>query len=300
MKNPVLSIVILSYNTKQILADCLSSLKKLMGEVDFEVVVCDNGSNDGSVELIKKDFPSFKVIENKANLGFAAGNNRAKSKIQGEYVLFLNSDTKVPTGTLKRTLECLMDHPEIGALGCKIVLPDGTLDKDSRRSFPTPWVAFSHLMIPLDRLFPKSRFFAKYWYGYKSEDETHEVDVLQGAFFLTRRNLLNKVGWFDEDYFLDGEDIDLCWKIKALGYKVVYFPEVSILHIKGVTKGKHKLFKGKVPLEHKLKFRMSGVNSMEIFYRKRLWHKYPLPLSILVLLGIRLVKAIRFVKVVTS
>lgn len=300
MKSPILSIVILSHNTKEVLADCLTSLKKLRGEVDFEVVVSDNGSADGSVEMVKKEFPAFSIIENKKNLGFAAGNNRARTKVKGEYILFLNSDTKVPSGTLKKALDYLASHSEIGALGCKIVLSDGSLDKDSRRAFPTPWVAFTHLILPLDKVFPKSPLFAKYWYGYKSQDEIHEVDVLQGAFFLTRKRVLDKVGWFDEDYFLDGEDIDLCWKIKSLGYKVIYYPKVSILHIKGVTKGKHKLFKGKVSLKHKLKFRMSGVNSMETFYRKRLWDKYPLPLSILVLLGIRLVKAVRFVKVVTS
>ena len=179
-----------------------------------------------------------------------------------------------------------------------MVLPDGKLDKDARRSFPTPWVALTHLVLKLDRVFPRSALFSRYWYGYLDENATHEVDAIQGAFFLVRKKILDQVGWFDEDYFLDGEDIDLSWQIKEAGWKIVYYPKVSILHLKGVTKGKNKARRGKVPLKERLKYRLSGVRSMEIFYRKRLWARYPMLVNYLVLTGIKMLKLARALMVI--
>ncbi len=294
-KNPDLSIIILNYNTKDLLIKCLTSLEKVKKEVDFETIVSDNGSTDGSVEMIKSEFPLVKIIQGDQNIGFAKGNNRAKKLAEGKYVLFLNSDTVVQDGTLEKSIDYIEGEPKVGALTCKIVLLNGELDKDARRSFPTPWVAFTHFS-GLDRVFPKSKLFAKYWYGYLSADETCEVDVLQGAFFMVRKNILDEVGWFDEDYFLDGEDIDLCWKIKEKGWRIVYYPKVSIQHIKGATKGKKHHSFGKVTKEEKLKYVLAGVNSMEIFYKKRLWNKYPLMVSLLVVLGINFLRRLRYVK----
>lgn len=294
-KNPDLSIIILNYNTKELLRNCLTSLEKVKKEVGLEVVVSDNGSTDGSLGMLKKDFPRVKLIKGEKNEGFAKGNNKARSIVSGKYVLFLNSDTEVYSNTLKEAVDCLDDNSEVGALTCKIVLQNGEPDKDARRSFPTPWVSLTHFS-GLDRVFPKSKLFAKYWYGYLSVDETHEVDVLQGAFFMVRKNILDEVGWFDENYFLDGEDIDLCWKIKEKGWKIVYYPKVSILHIKGATKGKKHHSFGKVTKEEKLKYVLAGVNSMEIFYKKRLWNKYPLVISLLVVLGINFLKGLRYIK----
>ncbi len=293
MAKPRLSIVILSYNTRFLLRKCLLSLKKVRNELDFEVIVCDNASVDGSYEMVVKDFPWVKVVKNKKNLGFAKGNNRAKNLVRGEYILFLNSDTLVLKNTLKKVVEYMDKNKDVGALTCKILLPDGSLDKDARRSFITPWVGLTHLILGLDRIFPKSILFATYWYGYISEEKEHEVDVLQGAFLLTKKKILDDVGWFDEEYFLDGEDIDLCWKIKNKGWKIIYYPRVSIVHFKGASKGKFKEIKS-VPLSERIKFRMAGVDSMEIFYKKRLWKSYPLVLNFLVLLGIKLIKIKRF------
>ena len=301
MKNNLnLSIVILNYNTKDLLKDCLLSLDKVKNEVSFEVIVTDNGSTDGSQEMLKKDFSWVKLIENNANLGFAVGNNKAKDYCKAENVLFLNSDTIVHKGTLKKCLEYLHKNKKVGALTCKLDLPEGGVDKDARRSFPTPWISLVHLVFGLDKIFPKSPVFAKYWYGYIPEDRVHEVDAIQGAFFLTRKKILDKVGWFDEDYFLDGEDIDLCWKIKQAGWKIIYYPEVSIIHLKGVTKGKNKKVKKRAPLAERIKFRMSGVTSMEIFYRKRMWSKYPLPLNILVIAGIKCLRVLRIIKLLLT
>jgi GT2 family glycosyltransferase len=275
---------------------------KIQSEVDFEIIVPDNGSTDGSLEMLqdlKTKNLKIKVIENNNNLGFAKGNNQARKYCKGEYVLFLNSDTVVYKNTLKKTVDFLEKNKDVGAITCKIVLPDGSLDKDARRSFITPWIGLVHIFLKLDRLFPKSKLFGKYWYGYMSSDETHEVDALQGAFFLTRKDILDDVGWLDEEYFLDGEDIDLSWKIKEKGWKMIYYPLVMITHYKGATKGKvESQMRKQVTLDERLKFRMAGVNSMEMFYKRHLWNKYPLLLSLFVLIGIKVVKAFRYIRTI--
>ena len=297
MKKPELSIVIVSFNTAELLQKCLSSLNAVRDEVSFEVIVVDNASEDGSVDMVRKMFPNVKLILSKKNLGFAGGNNLVRKYVKGDNVLFLNSDTTVPRGTLKNSLEKLHSDKYIGALTCKIVLPNGEMDKDTRRSFITPWNGLVHLFLKLDRVFPKSKLFASYWYGYIPENATHEVDVIQGAFFLTYKKVLDETGWFDEDYFLDGEDIDLCWKIKESGRKIIYYPEAKIIHFKGASKGKATNVRKKdIPLKNRLKYRLAGVNSMEIFYRKRLWNKYPLILNYCVLMGIRVIKSIRLLR----
>jgi GT2 family glycosyltransferase len=175
-------------------------------------------------------------------------------------------------------------------------LPDGSLDKDARRSFPTPWVALTHFS-KLDKIFPTSQFFSRYWYGYISSDTIHDIDSLQGAFCLSPKRLLDDIGWFDETYFLDGEDIDLCWKIHEAGYRIVYFPPVSITHIKGASKGKiHTKIKRSV--DSRKRFVLSGLASMEIFYRKHLWKRYPFFVNWLVLFGIRTLTLFRLIHLI--
>lgn len=271
-----LSIVILNYNTKNLTLNCVNSLRKVKKEVNFEIIVVDNGSTES--------FPKsseYRLVTNNSNLGFAGGNNSAREIAKGEYILFLNSDTEVYKNTLKESIKYMDQSSEIGALTCKTILPSGKLDKDAKRSFPTPWVALTHFS-GLDKIFPKSKIFAKYWYGYKSPDEIDEIDALQGAYFLSRKKILDKVNWFSEDYFLDGEDIDLSWKIKNAGFKIIYYPKVSILHIKKASKKKRTL-----------KSKMAGVNSMEIFYKLRLWQNYSLILNLIVIFGIYILKTIR-------
>lgn len=276
-----LSIIILNYNTKDLTLKCVESILKTANNLNYEIIVVDNGSSE---KLPKSN--DYRLVVNTTNLGFAGGNNSAREFVRGEYVLFLNSDTQVYKNTLIETVKYLDENKEIGALGCKTILPSGKLDNDARRSFPTPWVAFTHFA-GLDKLFPESKFFARYWYGYLNPDEIHEVDAIQGSYFLTKKEILSKVNWFSEDYFLDGEDIDLCWKIKNLGLKIIYFPKVSILHIKKASKKRRSL-----------RSKMAGVNSMEIFYKKYLWEKYPLLLNIAVMMAIYILKAIRFTKAI--
>lgn len=288
-----LTIIILNYNTKELLQECLDSIRKYIDEVVLEVIVSDNASSDGSAGMVKKKFPWVYLIEGPNN-GFSKGNNRARKLARGEMVLFLNPDTIVNKGVFKKIVEYLENHKDVGALGCKLVLPSGEIDKDGKRSFPTPWVSFTHLVLKLDRVFPKSKLFAKYWYGYLPENKLLEVDAIQGAFFLTRKKILDGVGWFDEDYFFYGEDLDLCWKIKKAGWKIVYYPKVFIYHLKGVSMGRSKLWKTKIPLKQKLEVKLATVEAMETFYKKNLWERYPLFFNLFVIFGIKLYKALRW------
>ena len=287
-EKPELSIVILSFNTKKLLRECLVSLEKVKNEANFEIIVVDNSSSDGSADMVKRVFPNVKLIKNTKNLGFAAGNNSAQSFCKGELVLFLNSDTLVKKNTLKQTVKYINKKKKTGAVTCKIILPDGSLDKDARRSFPTPWVALTHFS-GLDRLFPKSKTLSKYWYGYMSPDQVHEVDVLQGAYFMTRKEILDDIGWFDEDYFLDGEDIDLCWRIKKNGWKVTYYPKVSIVHVKKASKKNSNNQDRQIVIS-------AGVESMEIFYKKNMYSEYPMILNYLIIFSIRMFKYLRLLR----
>ncbi len=279
MKKPKLTIIILSYNTKEILLNCLKSLEKVKNEVPCEVIVSDNASNDGSPEMVSKLFPEVKLITG-PNISFSNGNNRARDIVNGEYVLFLNSDTLVYKNTLKKTIEYFDSDNDIGALTCKLILANSNLDKDVRRRFPTPWISFNRLFLKNGK---------KYWYEDISQDKIHEVDAIQGAFFLTRKEILDKIGWFDEKFVFDGEDLDLCFQIKKLGYKIIYYPEVSITHLKKATRNR-------LTDEQKLKRKMQGLNSMEHFYKKNLWNKYPLIFNYFVLLGIKFLKLIRYIQ----
>jgi GT2 family glycosyltransferase len=287
MKIPELSIIILNYNTKELLRDCLNSVKKHAPDVPFEVIVSDNSSTDGSPEMIKTEFPWVKYTEG-PNEGFSKGNNRARSLVEGEMVLFLNPDTIVHENVFAKTVAYLKEHKDVGAVTCKLVLADGTNDKDVRRRFTTPWISFGRLVLGLGK---------RYWYLDIPDTVTHEVDAIQGAFFLTWKKILDKVGWFDEEYFFDGEDMDLCFQIHKAGYKLVYYPDVTVTHLKGVTKGKVAKWRYKVTPQQRKKLRLAGVASMERFFRKNLWDKYPLIFDYFVIVGINLFKIVRYIKV---
>jgi GT2 family glycosyltransferase len=285
---PELSVIILNYNTKELLEDCLNSVKSHMHEVPMEVIVSDNSSTDGSPDMIRKKFPWVKLVEG-PNEGFSKGNNRARPFVNGEMVLFLNPDTVVHDNVFALTTRYLKEHKDVGAVTCKLVLPDGSMDKDIRRRYPTPWIAFQHLVLGRDR---------DYYYEYIPEDATHSVEAIQGAFLLSWKKVLDKAGWFDPEYFFDGEDIDLCFQINKLGYKLVYYPDTYITHLKGVTKGKVAKWRHKLTPQQRKKIRLAGVASMERFFRRNLWDRYPVWFNYFVVLGINVFKVIRYVRVV--
>lgn len=287
MKRTELTVIILNYNTKELLENCLNSIKSHMKEVPLEVIVSDNSSTDGSSAMIKEKFPWVRLVEG-PNEGFSKGNNRARPLVKGEMVLFLNPDTVIHDNVFRKTVGYLKSHKDVGALTCKLVLPDGSMDKDARRRFPTPWISFQRLILGISR---------QYWYEDVPEDSIQEVEAIQGAFFLTWRKILDKVGWFDENYFFDGEDVDLCYQIHKAGYKLIYYPEVTVTHVKGVTKGKVASWKHKFTPSERKKLRLAGVSSMERFFRKNLWNNYPLIFDYFVIFGIKVFKLIRYVKV---
>ncbi|EKD94469.1 MAG: glycosyl transferase family protein [uncultured bacterium] len=276
MMKPKLTIIILNHNTKELLGNCLKSIKSNLNDIDYEVIVSDNASTDGSAELLREKYTWVKLIQG-PNISFSNGNNRTKSLVKSEYVLFLNSDTLVHKNTLLKTVEYMDSHSDVGVLTCKLILENGELDKDARRRFPTPWISFKRLFLKNSK---------KYWYEDISSEKTHEVDAIEGAFFLTRKDILDKVGWFDEKFIFDGEDLDLSFQIKKLDYKIVYYPKVSITHLKKASKNN---FSG-------VQRRMQGIDSMEYFYRKNLWNSYPLIFNYFVLTGIKLLKLIRYIQ----
>ena len=291
---PQVTVVIVTFNVKDLTRNCLNSLYKY--NKDLQIIVSDSGSSDGTVDMIRKEFPEVFIIDNKENIGFAKANNKAKKYCEGEYILMLNPDTVVEKDTIRECVNYMKSDEKIGALTCRIDLWNGGLDKDCRRSFPTPWVALTHFSF-LDRIFPKSKFFSKYWYGFLPENEVHEIDVPQGAFCLVRKDVMDEVNWYDEDYFLDGEDIDLAYKIKELKFKIIYYPKVRILHYKGASKGKKSSGqKIKVSPEVRKRSISSGVDSMKIFYKKHYLHKYPWFLNKLVFFAIDSIKIIRLAK----
>jgi len=244
-KNPLadISVIIVNYNVKELLENCINSILAASKNLAVEIVIVDNNSFDGSVDYINSKFssyPNIKVIPGKINLGFAKANNLGVKASTGNFILILNPDTVLQEDTLDKSLEFYKGQPDAGAISCKLILPNGKLDLACRRSFPTPKVAV-YRILGLSKLFPKSRIFGKYNLTYLDENKTYEVDAIVGAFIFIRKEIYEKVNGFDEDYFMYGEDLDLCYRIKKAGYKIFYYPETSIIHYKGESTKKSSL-----------------------------------------------------------
>ncbi|MBL7902295.1 MAG: glycosyltransferase [Bacteroidia bacterium] len=243
-----LSVIIVNYNVKHFLEQCLYSVYKALGQLNAEVFVVDNNSVDGSIGLIREKFPQVKVIANKVNKGFSAANNQAILQSSGKYVLLLNPDTVVQEDTFSKSIAFMEAHPEAGGLGIKMLDGKGNFLPESKRGLPKPSVAF-YKIFGLAKLFPGSKKFGQYHLTYLDKNANHQVDVLSGAFMLIRKECLDKVGLLDETFFMYGEDIDLSYRITKAGYKNYYFSDSSIIHYKGESTKK------------------SSVNYVIIFYK---------------------------------
>lgn len=290
------SIIIVSYNTKDILLECIQSIVSTAKDVRYEIIIVDNASVDGTVEEISNiKFPisNIKFIQNKENLGFSKANNIGVGKATGKYILFLNSDTVVHKDTIKTMVEFMDAHTDAGAATCKVQLPNGELDDASHRGFPTPWNAFCHFS-GLSQIFSKSRIFAGYSLGWKDLSSIHEIDALAGAFMMVRREAGDKVVWWDKDYFWYGEDLDFCYRLKEKGWKIYFVPTVSILHYKGVSGGLKKSSEHitKASSETRKRATHARFEAMEIFYKKHYNNKYPKLLTWLILRGIELKRTV--------
>jgi GT2 family glycosyltransferase len=235
-----LSVIIVNYNVKYFLEQVLYSVRRAAEGLAVEVFVVDNNSVDESVAMVEEKFPEVILIANKDNPGFSIANNQAIRISKGEYVLLLNPDTVVEEDTFSKVIKFMDEHPDAGGLGVKMIDGSGTFLPESKRGFPSPWVAFCKTA-GLSKFFPKSPTFNQYHLGYLDKNETHEIEVLSGAFMLMRKSVLDEIGLLDEAFFMYGEDIDLSYRIVKAGYKNYYFSDTTIIHYKGESTKKGSL-----------------------------------------------------------
>ncbi|MBI1298060.1 glycosyltransferase [bacterium] len=280
-----LAIVILNYNTHDLLRNCLDSVFAAQGNFLYAVCVVDNASSDDSVDMVRRHFPLAGVIAQDQNRGFSAGNNVAMrtagfaqqtknaTTVLPRYVLLLNPDTLVPPTALAQMIAFMDANPSIGVAGPRVRRLDGTLDRACRRSFPTPRVSFFR-MTGLSRLFPHSRTFNAYNLEYLPEDAVHAVDSVVGAYMQVRREAVEAVGLLDENYFMYGEDLDWAKRIKDAGWEIWYNGQVEITHVKEAASRRSR------------KARLAFYEAMWIFYRKHYQAETPWWLDKLILLGI--------------
>ncbi|MBN1764019.1 MAG: glycosyltransferase family 2 protein [Sedimentisphaerales bacterium] len=227
------TIIIVNWNTRDILRDCLKSIYAQTRNITFEVIVVDNASADNSVQMIRTEFPQIILIENADNRGFAAGNNQGLEIARGRYVLLLNPDTIVLEGAIQKTVIFAEQHPKVAVIGIRNDRPGGRLIKNCFQFASVQNLIISSL--GLHRLFPQSRFFGRerlLWWDYQS---VREVDVVAGCCMLVRREAIDRAGMMDEAYFMYGEEMDWCWRFKKAGWKILYYPDARIIHYGGMS-----------------------------------------------------------------
>ncbi len=300
MKKPKfeLAVVIVSYNTSQLLDDCLGSVFKAdKPRGGMQVIVVDNHSRDDSVSMVKKKYPQVELIRNKKNTGFAFPNNQGVAIADSKFVLFLNSDTVVKRYALVKPLKYLKNHPKAGAITIKLFLKDGSIDFDNHRGFPDPWTSFCKLF-GLSSLFPNSTLFNNYHLGYKNLNRIHAIPVAAGSFLMMPTKLFRQLGGWDDTYFFYGEDIDLCYRIGEAGYKIIYYPKVSTLHLRGASSGLRKESRNIASSSkaNRIKVAKASADAWRIFYTKFYKGKYPSIVTWLVLTGIALKGWLRVLK----
>jgi len=287
-ENPDLSIIILNYNVSDLLINCLESVFKNKGKEDnWQIIVVDNASEDGSVKAVREKYPEVELIANKENLGFSAGNNVGVKKAKAPVILFLNPDTIVIDDAIQKSYEYLMSNPDIGALTCRVELPDGKLDYSCHRGFPTPWNSFCYFS-GLAKLFPHSSTFAGYTATYLDTSKTHQIDCCTGAFLMVRKIAGEQIKFWDETYFWNGEDIEFCFNLKQKGWQIWFYPDGKIIHYKGSSS---------VDKKSRLKTTSHGISAMRIFYMKHYYKNYPPIFRDFILAGIKMLEHFRKVKI---
>jgi GT2 family glycosyltransferase len=271
------SIIIVNYNTKQLTMDAVKSIFESDTKYKIETIIVDNASAEtGLEEQLLITYPSGIYLCNEKNEGFSKANNKGIQIAQGRYILLLNSDTILECDTLQLMLDYMETHQDVGASGCKVVLPDGSLDKACKRGYPTPLASLCY-MLGMHNRYPNDPRYNQYQLGHLNVDEEHEVDSLVGAFMLIRREAIEQVGILDEDFFMYGEDIDWCYRIKSAGWKIRYYPRTMILHLKGASSRKK-------PFKIIYEFH----RAMILFYNKHYRKKYPFFVTWAVYAGIGL------------
>ena len=283
-----LTIIIVNYNTKDLVVQCLDSVKRAchayeheIGRKDIEVWVVDNASSDDIVEVVRRTHPWVTVAALKENTGFARANNAIMRRTKSEYVLLLNSDTIVGENIFTKMIPWMDAHSNVAVSTCRVEFPSGSLDPACHRGFPTPWASCTY-MIGLSKAFPKSAVFGQYHQTYKDFSNPHEIDSGSGAFYLVRRSAIKEVGFLDERFFMYAEDLDWSKRFKEHGWKVWYLPISTVIHVKGQSGV------SKVDPRTRLRTLNSFYRTMHTFYEKHYEKKYPKIISLLVHLGIDL------------
>ncbi len=278
------AIVIVSHNSKEFLPACLTTLKAALEKVSGAAYVVDNGGDDGTEDFVRKEFSWCEVIRSEVNGGYSFGNNLGL-KAAGfpdaphfRYAMLLNPDTETPPDALRNMIDFMDAHTDIGVLGPRLVLADGSLDLACRRGEPNPATSFFHIF-GLAKLFPQSPIFARYNMTFLREDQTADVDSVVGACMTVRGEALQKSGLMDESFFMYGEDLDLNLRLKKLGYRVVYWPEVIVKHLKGTSTRKQP--------ERMIR---AFYDAMTLFHRKHFAARYPAPFNWLVYAAIAAVR----------
>ena len=236
-----LSVIILNYNVRYFLEQCVLSVQEALSNIDGEIIVVDNNSSDASCQMMKTRFPNVKLIENNSNFGFPKGNNIGVAEAKGEYICILNPDTVVAEDTFEKILAFAEKHSDIGIVGCKLIDGTGNFLPESKRGIPTPWVAFTKIT-GLYHFFPKNKLFNQYYAQDLNENETGKVAILVGAFMVMKRDLYSDLKGFDENCFMYSDDIDLSYRALLQGKSNYYFHETSVIHYKGESTVKDKMY----------------------------------------------------------
>ncbi len=268
-----LSVIIINYNTKELTGQAVASVRETVKSTSCEVIVIDNSSEPE--ERYQNDADGVVVLSGVENRGFGNACNLGAAQAKGEYLLFLNSDAIAHPEAIDRTVKYLREHPEVGALGIRMLLEDGTLDRGCERGFPTPSASL-YYFLGLDKKYPESRKYGAYHQTFLPDDQTAETDCVSGAYLMMPRSFFLELGGFDEIFFMYGEDIDLCYRVKEAGKKVVYYADASVTHLKGAS-GLHSKSKEAIYHFHR---------AMKLFYRKHYWKKYNIFVSAAVYFGI--------------
>lgn len=224
-----LSIIIVNWNTQELLAHCLESLDETAGGVAFEVFVVDNASTDGSADMVRQRFPHVHLLENWENIGFARANNQAIRLSRGRYILLLNSDTEVQAGALAKMVGFMADQPQAGGCGPCLLNADGS-SQISCQPMLTPWREFWRLIF-LERVWRRATYPQQRW----DQEMPRRVEVIKGACFLLRRAALEEVGWLDEQYFMYTEEVDLCYRLARAGWHLWWVPQAVVKHYGGAS-----------------------------------------------------------------
>ena len=281
-----LGIVIVNWNTCDYLQRCLQTVFASAGDFRYRVLVVDNASDDGSAAMVREHFPQARLIVSPQNVGYPKGNNLGLRELgyhgagqvdadAPRYALLLNPDTELPPDALWRMVQFMDARPDVGIAGPKLILPDGRLDKACRRGFPTPMVAF-YRFSGLAKLFPNNERFGRYNMTFVDPDEELEVDSVVGAYMQVRKDCIEAVGLLDETFFMYGEDLDWAYRIKAAGWRVWYYPQVSVHHVKRAASRKSR------------RAQFEFWRAMLLFYRKHYRAQTPLPVHAMILLALTL------------